>query len=47
VHRSREAEAALKAAGVPVESLYVENLGHGIDDSGIATGAQALRRAFA
>jgi phospholipase/carboxylesterase len=47
VHRSREAEAALKAAGVPVESLYVENLGHGIDDSGIAAGAQALRQAFA
>ena len=46
VHRSREAEAALKAAGVPVESLYVERLGHGIDDSGIAMGADALRRAF-
>jgi phospholipase/carboxylesterase len=46
VHRSREAEAALKAAGVPVETLYVPNLGHGIDDSGIAMGAQALQRAF-
>jgi phospholipase/carboxylesterase len=47
VHRSREAEAALKAAGVPVEALYVPKLGHGIDDSGIAMGAAALRRAFA
>jgi phospholipase/carboxylesterase len=47
VHRSREAEAALTAAGVPVESLYVPNLGHGIDDSGIAMGAHALQRAFA
>jgi phospholipase/carboxylesterase len=47
VHRSREAEAALTAAGVPVESLYVPRLGHGIDDSGIAMGALALQRAFA
>src|SRR5579859_4536122 len=29
VHRSRDAEAVLKAAGVPVDSLYVPNLGHG------------------
>ncbi|MSP01821.1 MAG: phospholipase [Acetobacteraceae bacterium] len=47
VHRSRDAEAALKAAGIPVESLYVPNLGHGIDDSGIAMGGLALQRAFA
>ena len=47
VHRSRDAEVLLKAAGVPVESLYVQALGHGIDDSGIAMGANALRRAFA
>ena len=47
VHRSQEAEAALAAAGVPVESLYVPRLGHGIDDSGIAMGALALQRAFA
>jgi phospholipase/carboxylesterase len=46
VQRSREAEALLTAAGVPVEALYVPNLGHGIDDSGIAMGAQALRTAF-
>src|SRR5258708_29353549 len=46
VHRSREAETVLTAAGVPVESRYVQNLGHGIDDSGIAMGAAALRHAF-
>jgi phospholipase/carboxylesterase len=46
VQRSREAEVALKAAGVPVEALYVPDLGHGIDGSGIAMGATALRRAF-
>jgi phospholipase/carboxylesterase len=46
VRRSRDAEAALTAAGVPVESLYVPTLGHGIDDSGIAMGGLALRRAF-
>ena len=47
VHRSRDAEAVLTEAGVPVESLYVPGLGHGIDDSGIAIGAAALRQAFA
>jgi phospholipase/carboxylesterase len=46
VQRSREAEAVLRADGVPVETLYVPNLGHGIDDSGIAMGALALSRAF-
>jgi phospholipase/carboxylesterase len=46
VHRSHEAEAVLTASGVPVEALYVQNLGHGIDDSGIALGARALREAF-
>jgi phospholipase/carboxylesterase len=46
VERSHEAERFLRAAGVPVETLYVSGLGHGIDDSGIAIGAAALRRAF-
>ncbi len=46
VQRSRDAEAVLKAAGIPVESLYIPNLGHGIDDSCIAMGALALRKAF-
>jgi len=47
VSRSREAEAALLATGVPVESCYVAGLGHGIDDTGIAMGALALQRGFA
>ena len=40
--RSREAEAALRAAGVPVEATYVPRLGHGIDDTGISMGALTL-----
>jgi phospholipase/carboxylesterase len=44
--RSRDAEAALRAAGVPVEATYVPHLGHGIDDTGISVGALALQRAF-
>jgi len=47
VRRSRDAEGALRAAGVPVEATYVPRLGHGIDDTGIAMGALALQRAFA
>jgi phospholipase/carboxylesterase len=46
VQRSRDAEAALLAAGVPVEALYIPRLGHGIDDSGIAMGGSALSHAF-
>ena len=42
--RSRDAEAALRAAGVPVEAVYVPRLGHGIDDTGLAMGALALQR---
>lgn len=45
--RSREAEAALAAANVPVEAHFIPRLGHGIDDSGISLGALALQRAFA
>lgn len=45
--RSREAEAALRAANVPVEAVYVPRLGHGIDDSGISMGALTLQRGFA
>lgn len=45
--RSRDAEAALRAAGVPVEAVFVPRLGHGIDDTGIAMGALTLQRAFA
>jgi phospholipase/carboxylesterase len=45
--RSRQAERALAAAGVPVEAVFVPHLGHGIDDTGLAMGALALQRAFA
>jgi phospholipase/carboxylesterase len=45
--RSRDAEAALREAGVPVQAVYVPRLGHGIDDTGLAMGALALQRAFA
>lgn len=44
--RSRDAERALRAAGVPVEALYVPKLAHGIDDSGLSLGALTLQRAF-
>jgi phospholipase/carboxylesterase len=47
VSRSHEAEAALIAAGVPVEAHYIPRLGHGIDDTGIALGALALQKGFA
>jgi phospholipase/carboxylesterase len=46
VSRSHDAEAALKAANVPVEAHYIPRLGHGIDDSGISLGALALQRGF-
>jgi phospholipase/carboxylesterase len=45
--RSHDAEAALRALGVPVEATYVPRLGHGIDDTGLAMGALALQRGFA
>lgn len=47
VTRSHDAEAALRAAGVPVETAYIPRLGHGIDDTGISLGALTLQRAFA
>jgi phospholipase/carboxylesterase len=46
VTRSHDAEAALIAAGVPVEAHYIPRLGHGIDDTGISLGALALQRGF-
>jgi phospholipase/carboxylesterase len=45
--RSHEAEAALKAAGIAVESLYCPRLGHGIDEAGLSIGGLFLQRAFA
>jgi phospholipase/carboxylesterase len=46
VAASRAAEATLRAAGVPVESLYRPGLAHGIDEPGLAAGARVLTRAF-
>ncbi len=46
VSRSHDAEAALLAAGVPVDAHYIPRLGHGIDDTGISLGALALQRGF-
>lgn len=43
---SRQAEAALKAAGIAVEAAYRPRLAHGIDEAGIALGALALQRAI-
>jgi phospholipase/carboxylesterase len=47
VGASRAAEAALRAAGVPVQALYIAGLDHSIDDAGLQAGAAALLRAFA
>lgn len=47
VGASRAAEAALRAAGVRVEALYIPGLDHTIDDTGLAAGVAALLRAFA
>jgi len=46
VFRSRDAEAALRAVNVPVEALYVGDLGHGIDDVILDAGALFLQNAF-
>lgn len=43
VGASRMAEAALTAAGVPVRALYRPGLGHGLDEVGLAAGAEVLR----
>ncbi len=44
--RSRDAERALREAGVPVQAVFTPDLGHGIDPAGLATGAAALRKGF-
>ncbi|MEO3472462.1 prolyl oligopeptidase family serine peptidase [Roseomonas sp. CAU 1739] len=43
VAASRMAEAALRQAGVPVRALYRPGLGHGLDEVGLAAGAEVLR----
>ena len=45
--RSRDAEAALKAAQVPVETVFSPKLEHGIDDIILTAGALFLQKAFA
>lgn len=40
------AAAALKAAGVAVETVTCPGLGHGIDETGLRRGGDFLRRAF-
>ena len=47
VRASRMAEAALRAAGVPVEALYIPGLDHTIDKLGLAAGTAFLVRALA
>lgn len=47
VSRSRDAEAALRAEGIDVTTVYAPGLGHGIDDAGLSAGAILLQRAFA
>lgn len=47
VSRSRDAERALRAAGVPVQSLYSPRLAHGIDDAGLSAGSLFLQHCFA
>lgn len=44
--RSHDAEAVLRQAGVPVESVFVPRLGHGIDPTGLSMGGLFLQRAF-
>jgi len=44
--RSRAAESALRAAGVPVRALYRPGLAHGIDPEGLAAGLKTLRTGF-
>ncbi len=46
VAATRAAEAALRAAGIPVEAIYRPGLPHAIDPAGIEAGMRALARAF-
>ena len=42
--RSRDAESALRAAGIPVDALFIPGLGHSIDGTGVAKGGALLLR---
>ena len=44
---SQQAESALRAAEVPVDSTFSPRLGHGIDDAGLSAGSLFLQRASA
>ena len=44
---SRAAATALAQHDVPLQTLFSQGLGHGIDEAGIAAGAIALQRGFA
>lgn len=44
--RTRDAEAALHAAGIEVDAHFMPGLGHGIDETGLSLGALALQRGF-
>lgn len=46
ITRSKDAEPVLRAAGVPVETLWCPGLGHGIDEAGLSLGGLFLQRAF-
>jgi len=46
VFRSRDAETALRAAGIPVETVFSPKLEHGIDDMLLTAGALFLQKAF-
>lgn len=46
IERGHAAEQALRAVGVPVESLWCPGLGHGIDAAGLAIGGLFLQRTF-
>jgi phospholipase/carboxylesterase len=45
--RSREAERALRAAGVPADVVFEPQMGHGIGPIGLAAAAPLLKRVFA
>ncbi len=47
IERGRAAEEALRAAGVPLETVYTAGLQHGISEAGLSAGALMLQRVFA